>query len=345
MNMAQTYLSKILTTCSQYSLTEADNALLATEGIEAYIYRKITSKKFRKWAVDASAEQQIKQAIHRNVTMNKPISFTFPFGGYKLWSLPTSPEVDWAEFFSIAYYLQWVAPIAATYQPGVHFLFSSDDVVVERLDNIPPDDTKAYFASFQKLITAFTPHLPKNIHLEIKRIGDLYTKDEFDRELDKQIPLMKKMYETPDPERYKAMLKTSVLNYQWNGVKDLTKLTDKEKESFVALGPIIHDAYGKLEKRRAFIRAADTIVTFCMPIPDAIALGTTRTSIAKFWMGQGILEKREDSFIERILTPNQITTLTTVQHETEAINLIALHNFKTIDCYPPLDFTSNKSAT
>jgi hypothetical protein len=37
-----------------------------------------------------------------------------------------------------------------------------------------------------------------------------------------------------------------------------------------------------------------------------IPIGTTKTSIAKFWVGVGALQRRQDTFIEIILTPSQI---------------------------------------
>jgi hypothetical protein len=340
---AKIYLENKLQTCAQYVLTEADTAFLEKEGIEAYIYKKLTSKKFRKWALNDSSEKQIKHAIHLNVASNKPILFTFPFGGYKLWRLPTTPEVDWAEFFSLAYYVNWIAPIATAYQPGVHFIFSSDDVIVGRLDNIPPDDTNAYFASFQKLIAYFSSYFPSNVKVEIRRVGDVYTQEEFETELEQEIETMTKVYEKPDPERYKNMLRTSALNYQWDGIQDMTKLTEQEKENYIKMGPIIHDAYVSLAKRRDFVRADNAIVTFTTPIPNAIALGTTKTSIAKFWMGYGVLEQRDDAFADRILSPDQLHTVAKMTHETEAIDGIDLENLTSIDIYKKLDFTSQAS--
>lgn len=40
--------------------------------------------------------------------------------------------------------------------------------------------------------------------------------------------------------------------------------------------------------------------------PNVIPIGTTKTSVVKFWVGVGALQKREDSFIETILSPSQI---------------------------------------
>lgn len=337
----QNYLQTELETCSVYALTDEDKKLLEGASIEEFIFKKLSSKKFRKWSLDASSEEKIKGAIALNIAANKPIQFTFPFGGYKLWSLPTAPEVDWAEFFTIAYYMRWVAPIAAAYKPGVQFIFSSDDVIVEKLDNIPPADTKSYFNSFIALISHFTKHLPSNLTLEIRRVGDLYEKAEFEKEFEENFEVIKKAYENPDPERYEKMLQTSKLNYQWKGVEDFSHLSDAEKEEKIKLGPIIHDAYGKAKKRRAFVRGEDKIVTFTTPIPNAIAIGTTKNSVTKFWTGYGVLEEKEEGFANRILSPEQLAQFQKEPHKTEEVNLIDLANFKTIDVSKPLNFAKH----
>jgi hypothetical protein len=137
------YIQSEIQHCAEYVLSTHDEALLGKQGIEDFIYTKLTTKKFRKWAVDESSELQAKRAIQINVTGGKPLQFRFPFGGYKLWRMPTSPEVDWAEFFSIAYYCKYLAPIAAAYKPGIEFLFASDDIIIERMDNVPVSDTEA----------------------------------------------------------------------------------------------------------------------------------------------------------------------------------------------------------
>ncbi|MGI8419982.1 MAG: hypothetical protein ACR2LN_05070 [Candidatus Levyibacteriota bacterium] len=337
----QNHLKNELETSAQYELTDEDNKLLVNDKRENYIFKKLSSKKFRKWSLDESSEKQIKNAIHLNVSANNPIQFIFPFGGYKLWSLPTAPQIDWAEFFMISYYLRWIAPLLPVYQPGVQFIFSSDDVIVEKLDNIPPKDTNAYFASFQKLLQQFSGYFPQNLSMEIKRVGDLFTPNEFEEELAENIIAMKKVYEHPDPVNYQKMLTTSKLNFQWNGVEDFSQLSDAEKEQKIKMGPIFHDAYGKLNKRRAFVRGEDKIVVFTTPISNAIAIGTTKSSITKFWTGYGVVEKRGEAFIDRILSPEQFQRMQKTTYETQAVNLIDLPNFKTITITPPLNFTNS----
>lgn len=335
----QTYLQNELQNSSQYEVTAEDKKLLKAIPLEEFIFKKLSSKKFRKWSLDEDSSKRIKDAISVNMQAQKPIQFTFPFGGYKLWNLESAPRADWAEFFTIAYYLKWVAPISKVYEPGVHFMFSSDDVIVERLDNIPPKDTQAYYDSFKQLLQDFSQYFPKNLRMEIVRVADLYTAIEFEEEFATHLPVMIKAYENPEPIRYQKMLATSTLNFQWKGVQDFSTLSESDKQEKIKMGPIIHDAYGKMTRRRAFVRGENKIVVFTTPIPNAIAIGTTKNSVTKFWTGTGVLEKQDDSFKARILSPEQIKSERML--EKESINVIDQTNFKTISVYPVLHFSSN----
>ncbi|MBD3363514.1 L-tyrosine/L-tryptophan isonitrile synthase family protein [Candidatus Dojkabacteria bacterium] len=301
------------------------------------------NKSYRKWSVDNDAQKHIKQAIHLNFKDDKPIEFTFPFGGYKLWRLASYPEVDWAEFFTISYYSRYVSPILKVYKPGVNFTFSSDDVIIERMDNIPKEDTDAYFRSFQKLIFEFSKHYPDNMKMNITRVGDLYSQKEFENELAENVEKVKNHYINEGEERKKKMLKTSKLNIKFKGAEDWTKLSKEEQQAKIAMGPIYHDAHCSLSKRRDFVRGKNKVVLFTTPISNAIAIGTSKSSITKFWTGTGILEKRNGDYKDRILSPQQIKALEKLEKEALKIDLIPLKNFNKITIVKEKLNFSNKS--
>jgi hypothetical protein len=331
----QDHLQAELRDCTKYELTPEDKAILEKDGIEAFIYSKLTSKKFRKWAVDESSEQQAKKAIQLNVAAGKPLQFRYPFGGYKLWRMPSSPEVDWAEFFSIAYYSKYLAPIAAAYEPGIDFKFASDDVIIERMDNVPVADTKAYFNSFKKLLEQFQPFFPANFKMDIVRIGDLYEdKGEFEQELASNVERFTKEYATTvDETKKQKMYITSELNISWKGAKDLSGLGDQEKRKVIEQGPIYHDAYCAVSRRREFNRGEDKIVIFTTVIPNAIAIGTTKSSVTKYWTGFGILDTNGVGFSDRIISPTQLENLDGQRFELVPINFTDMHNFRDIRVY------------
>ncbi len=63
-----------------------------------FIFKKIMSKKFRKFAVTPEYIPGIHWAIENSIKNNLPIKFCFPFGGYKLWRLEETPEADWLSY-------------------------------------------------------------------------------------------------------------------------------------------------------------------------------------------------------------------------------------------------------
>ncbi|MBI4999316.1 hypothetical protein HZB97_00910 [Candidatus Gottesmanbacteria bacterium] len=328
------YLLNRLQTCSFYKLTIEDKDLLAKLCIEKKKKKKLTLGKFRKWSIDINSQERVKNAIKLNILRNQPIQFAFPFGGYKLWRFPTSPEVDWAEFFTIAYYLNYVSPIPQVYKPGMIFYFSSDDIIIERMDNVPTKDTDTYFASFNILLSEFRKYFPPNLKMEIKRVADFYPKEEFENELALLIEKIKQEQPSWEEKKKNSMLKTSELNIKWDGVQDWTKLSEKVKQAKIEMGPTYHDAYCALSRRRAFVRGEDKIVVFTTPIPNAIAIGTSKTSVTKFWTGFGVLEKEKGQFFDRILSFEQWKKVKDQPHEVMKTGLVPLKNFQEIWVYP-----------
>ena len=235
----------------------------------------------------------------------------------------------------IAYYCRYLAPLAAAYAPGVELIFASDDLIIERMDNIPAADTDTYFKSFNQLLGRFQKSFPANFKVNIQRIADLYDdKEVMEEELAANVEKTKQAYVTTVAEAKKqTMLTTSELNVRWDGAKDLTKLTKDQKQAVIEMGPIYHDAYCALSKRREFNRGDDKIVIFTTPVPNAIALGTTKNSMTKFWTGFGILEHVDDSFRPRILSPKQLEALEGKPFESVPVDFIDLKNFKELRVY------------
>src|SRR6266540_2285551 len=100
------------------------------------IFRLLTSKKFRKYALSEEYAAYVKDSIRANIEADEPIKIVYFGGCYKLWRLDEAPEADFAELFSYIYFTRWMQPICATYKPGVWFDFLLDDYIVPRLSNI-----------------------------------------------------------------------------------------------------------------------------------------------------------------------------------------------------------------
>ena len=267
----------------------------------AHMTKATLSKKFRKYAVDDELLPHLQNAIKLNITKNEPIKFVMPFGGYKLWRLDESPEVDWAELFSMMFYAAWLKPIADVYEPGVWFDFSSDDAIVERLNHVPKSDTQVYANSFNETITFLEQYLPKNLKFTLTPVGSRYSGNEFNDEVDSRV----KEYMDQNNGELPKLTAEEVAMIDLN-----VKVTDIEiaDSQWREKNKILHDAYMGVSQRRPYTRAEDKILAFTKALPKGVAVGTTKTSIAKFWAGVGALKKREDTYIETVLSPEQITT-------------------------------------
>lgn len=265
-----------------------------------YICKALLSKKFRKFSLIPEYIEHIERVVNESIENNLPIKFSFPFGGYKLWRLEETPEVDWAELFTLMYYSKWLKPIALVYKPGVIFDFASDDMIVERMNNIPKEDTKRYKESFDTLVKFLEKYIPENIKFTFTPISSFYTPEEFEKDLVDKIEKNKKelggLPVLNDKE--KRMVE---LNVKLNPKQDEDPLWREKIE-------LLHRSYYAVDKRRPYNRAKDKILVFPTPVKDGkvIAVGTTKTSVAKFWVGIGVLKMNNDKYIEYILSPSQI---------------------------------------
>ncbi|MBU0707961.1 hypothetical protein KKG41_06340 [Patescibacteria group bacterium] len=329
------HLKDRLTNCSKADLRPVDQEFLDKNGMEEMIYRLLTSKKFRKWSVMDTVEQKVRRALSLCIPENKPIKFSCPFGGYKLWRLASAPEVDWAEYFMIAYNTEYIAPILKIYKPGVELIFTSDAVILERMNNISKTDSNLYFDSFKALLNKYRQYLPNNFSMDIVRIADLYENEQkLHEEVDRLIPEIEAEYKAMGDKETNLNLITSELNIQWQGAEDWSKYTDEEKKEKIRIGPIIHDAYCRISKRAEYIKGDDKIMVFTTPGKSSIPIGTTKTSVTKFWTGFGVLEKKGDSYFDRVLSPQQFDKIKDQPHEVVQTDLIPLKNFKEIWVYP-----------
>ena len=338
----QMYLQNKLKSCSSYELTEDDKNFLAKEGIEAYIYRKLTSKKFRKYKMTDSSVAHTKASIQKCVRANKPLSVFYPQGAYKLWHLPSTPEVDWSEFFTIAYVVSYIAPIVAAYKPGVDLKYFFHTFLMKVHGNLTEQEIQTYDTSFEKLLVEFRKYLPQNVTITIVRDRDIYSWDEYRQELEEIKRTVEKEFLQWPKDKKESLAKTARLNIKWLGAEDWTKLSKKEQEEKMRLALLYEDSVPRMKKLANAVKSEGNILLFNKAGDNFIGIGTTKTSIVKYWVGYGVLEKREETFADRILSPEQLHALEKTPHTTEAIHLIDLQNFKTIDMYPALNFTQTR---
>lgn len=290
------------------------------------IYRSLMSKKFRKYAANEDLQKSIRNAIRINVEKNEPINITFLHGAYKLWRLDEAPEADWAELFSLIYYTNWVKLICEIYEPGVWFDFFVDDYIINRLNNIPMSDVQAYIDSYQSIINFLKAYQPTNLKMTITTVGGQFSSEEaFNTSLEAN--LEKLIIETPGglPELNEAQRAMVELN---------TKTTPEQLKDHKWREKVyrLHNAYMVTKAEPGYHKGRpEKIMAFTQPLPsgNTISVGTTKSSIMKFWIGVGALQPRDNSYCPTILSPAQLQK---TDYNFEAVQLNGLNgkNFKRI---------------
>jgi hypothetical protein len=301
-------------TAQEYILAELDQLKEPVElpqpkdkdDLVEVIFKHITSKKFRKYSLTQEYATHIKNSIKENVYANVPINLTFLGGCYKLWRLDEAPESDWAELFAHMYFTRWVNPVCAIYEPGVWFDFFLDDIIVSRINNLPESDVEAYRESRQQILDFLKPYQPSNLSMTLTGISSLFeSREVYEKELEQSIERLSS--ELPDglPMLTEAQLATTALNTKANP----EQLADPKWREKVEL---VHSAYMQVKAATGYSTASNKVRVFTQPFPNGtcIAVGTTKDSIAKFWVGVGALKPKDDSFRQLVLSPNQLKDAT-----------------------------------
>ena len=270
------------------------------------IFRLLTSKKFRKYSLTDEYAAHIKNSIKENVQAGQPVSLTFLGGCYKLWRLDEAPESDWAELFACMYYSRWVKPVCAIYEPGVWFDFFLDDMIVSRINNLPESDVEAYRKSRQKVLDFLKPYQPDNLRMTLTGLGSLFeSKEAYEESLEQNIKKLTADLPGGLPALTEAQRATTSLNVKATP----EQLADPKWREKVEL---VHSAYMMTKIATGYSAASNKINVFTQPFRSGtcIAVGTTKYSIAKFWAGVGVLEPRDDTFRQVILSPKQLEAAT-----------------------------------
>lgn len=327
----QNFLHQLLTTSSHYEPSSNDKDLIKNKGLENYIYSKLTTKKFRKSKMESECVARTQNAIKLRLQKNEPITVVYPQGGYKLWRFPSSPTVDWAEVFNIAYVLEYISHIAKAYKPGVHIVYYMHTLLMELHDNLTTEEIQAYVDSFENLLNNFRKHLPKNVKITILRDADLYEREEYFSALESGKAQAEKDYKELPKAKTDDLARMANLNIKWDGKEDWTRLSQDEKNEKIYLASLYEmSATSQLKRVSEKVKSPENVLTFTKATKDFIGIGSTKASIAKYWVGFGVLQQKDESFLPIILTPSQYERAMKINHKTVSIDIMPELNFKKV---------------
>lgn len=296
---------------------------IGATALEDAIFAKVMSSKFRKLRADDAAVRITRSAIAHAMAHGAPIKVGLLFGGNKLWRFDEAPEVDWAELFSLVYYLRWMKSIAGVWGPGATFEYCSQDISVESLNNVSREESERYTVGFRRMLEWIEPYLPPRVTVTYRRLADEYAdRSEYEAELATAKELVLANHAGELPALSAAQKLATELNVrlrpgqaedpQWREKVELEHLAIFETRS---LQPYLHDT---------------TLIPTCPSRMDAVIItGSTRKSIAKFWAAVGALERTGGEYLDVVLTPRQLASARFEWHD---VHVEGLHgrNFSRI---------------
>jgi hypothetical protein len=290
---------------------------------EEIVYARLMSKKFRKIKAAQPCIDITKRVVEKAVRDQTPIMVTECFGGNKLWRFDEAPEIDWAELFSLIYFLEWMKYVAAVHKPGMIFDYFSQDLSVERLDNLTREELDAYSRTFQAMLEWIEPYLPENVSVTYRRHRDMFDDEsKYDVELADAKQKYLDEHDGKLPVLTEEMKTRTELNVRLLNGQDQDPQWREKTE-------LQHQAIFMTPTLGTYLTFPEMVWTCPTYYDDSIVTGSTKKSMAKFWAGVGALEKSGDSYNELVLTPKQLSS---AQFDWEAVHLDGLQgkNFSKI---------------
>ncbi len=265
------------------------------------IFAKVMSKKFRKLKADDETIRIAKRAIDLAVKNNKPVTVSFLFGGNKLWRFEEAPEIEWAELFSLIYFIRWMKSIASVYPPGARLDYYSQALNVAIMNNVPLTETENYTKTFRAMLDWVKPYAPKEVTITYREYADeFHSYADFVRELEAAKQKTLKVNGGKLPKLSEKQKIATELNVRLLPGQDQDPLWREKVE-------LIHQSIEATETFQRCYFDDNSLILACPTIYKGwVAVGSTKRSYAKFWVGLGVLEKSGERFNELVLTPHQL---------------------------------------
>lgn len=282
------------------------------EELKEVICKQLFLKKYRKYKIDDKVIEQTKEQINYIIDNKLPFIFTPAFGGYKHHWTKSYPYTDWAEIFNLSFLLEYLKPIIEYYRYGVTIEYESEEIIIERINNMPQGDINKYTNCWYKILDYYNSILPENVKIKYTLAKETYSKDTLYKEMDKRYNNFLEIFDSYDKEDQQYILSKASTNIMWNGKLNLENLSEKERTDFIKESRILDEVFldADFELRHDFF-FQDNRILLCFSFglwpegAEAIHIGSCASSMVDFWAGIGILEIREDRIIPRIISKSQ----------------------------------------
>lgn len=337
--LTNNYLRDLLQKSGNYVPSKEDGNLLKKVGLEKYIKSKLFSKKYRKWRVDEECRVLVDNEVSSAISENRPIRLFFAQGCYKLWRVESSPMPNWAEFFNLAYLVAYLSPVVASFQPGVELTYYFLTVLPQMHNNLSQKEVDEYKEGFLKILKIFQKYLPQNFIIKLTTELEEKTRSQYDDELQRAMVYAEERFYSWTQAKQTDYIRRAWLNIKWNGVEPWHITTEEQKTRLVKRAVLYE--YAATQDILENDKKGRGIILSTLPKEASIGIGSTYTSVAKHWVGEGVLERYgENGFHARILSPSQYDLAQMTPHSVIDLDLLPLSGFDKIEVYPNyFDFT------
>lgn len=309
MDKVNDFLSDILASLERFPLQNEENSFLKGNRLPELVYKRLTSKKFRNSSIDADTEKYVMKYLKQVVADNKPVKLIFLLGGYKQARLKSSPHPEWAEVFNICHMFKAASYIESIYKYGVEIIYRSDGLVVPMINNYSEEDVYLYSREFSNMCDFLSKKLisGRNISVKFESVGESSPKEPLFPLIEKYYPEFEKQFNQMSVGEQEILVDKAYRNIKWNGKENWSKLDKKEKRNKAKWSYIMHKAYLKADIEIAEKYFDDGVsIIFRKGVPFCIHYGSCSASNVQFWAGEGFLVKKDNTFIPRIYSYEQM---------------------------------------
>ena len=239
--------------------------------------RLIARRPYRRSSIDDETLKDIVTKVSKY-----GVRFSVPFGGYKSNWLPRSPHINWAEILWLDYLRQYAEPMISLVEGDVEFAFTYMSGVLDFINGTSADEQEIYLHELDRLMQKMSG---EGIKFKLVDLAELVGGAS---QALAQVMANYERLRSTSPILSKSKLAAASRN-----CRDMIQAADAALRC---------EAMELIPARRAFNKYGEHIqLTHVRGASLSIHIGSCRSSIVQPWVGVGVFEQRNETFVPRIL--------------------------------------------
>lgn len=212
------------------------------------------------------------------------------------------------------------------------------------MNNTPQSGMDSYNKIFKQLIDYIQNNANYLINFNLVLAKDFYDKDILIKRMYEYFPEVKERFNNlTEKEIGLKRAETNIIWIIWNGVKDLTNISEEERKEYIYNSRVLNESFLDIDyelRGKEYFEKGNLV-----PLLGTFGLGaggeawihiiSTSSSLTDFWSGIGILEVREDKIIPKVISQKQYNLIKDSLKKIEVTNPLAniCNNYKYVLVY------------